>query len=64
MNAQHKINRIDNRIRRIRRRITELNADKTRECIFAEKAKREPDLGDIYAAIHRLENRLIQLNAA
>lgn len=64
MNAQHKINRIANRLRRIRRRLTELNADKIRECIMAEKAKREPILGDIYAAMHRLENRLHQLNAA
>jgi len=63
MNAQHKICKIGNRLRRIARRLTELNAAKTHEIMIAEKNKRDPNLGDIYATIHRLENRARELAA-
>lgn len=63
MNAQHKINRIGNRVRRLARRLIELNADKTHEIIMAEKSKREPNLSGIYAAISRMEKRLRELVA-
>jgi hypothetical protein len=57
MNAQHKLCKIQNRLRRIVRRITELNADKAWEVGHAEQMKRDPNLGGILATINRLENR-------
>ena len=59
MNAQHKICKIQNRLRRI----MELNADKAWEVRHAEQMKRDPNLGDILAAINRLENRRHELVA-
>ena len=61
MNAQHKLCKIGNRLRRIARRLTELNADKAHEIMASERNKREPNLGDISAAINRLENRAREL---
>lgn len=61
MNAQHKLNRIGNRLRRLARRITELNADKTSEIIKTKEHNRDPNLGNILAAINRLQTRMQQL---
>lgn len=61
MNAQHKLNRIGNRLRRLARHITELNADKTSEIIKAKEHNRDPNLGNILDAINRLQTRLQQL---
>lgn len=64
MNARHKENLNENRLRRITRRLKELATRKAAEVILAEKNKREPDLGDILATISRLEERRGELSAA
>jgi flagellar basal body-associated protein FliL len=51
MNNGHKLSRLANRLRRIRRRLIEWRATRTAEIIRAEKSKRDPALGDIQAAI-------------
>lgn len=62
MNAQHKINKLRNRMSRIARRLRELNNDKSSELMIAEKNQREPNLGGILSDIHRLENRQRQIS--
>ena len=61
MNAQHKFCKRKNRLRRIVRRITELESDKASEVIHASQMKRDPNLGGILANINRLENRRLDL---
>lgn len=61
MNEQHKLNRLNNRSKRIARRIAGLQADKVHEIVRAQKENRDPRLGDILAHINRLEIRAAQL---
>lgn len=63
MNAAHKQNKRDNRLRRIVRRLKELNAEKSREIEIAAKNQRDPNLGDILRDINRLTQRAHELGA-
>ncbi len=63
MNTQHKLNKAGNRLRRLSRRLTELESDKSHEINLAEENKREPNLSGILAAMTRLTNRQRELLA-
>lgn len=63
MNAAHRQNKRDNRLRRIARRLSELQSDKAREIECAAKNKRDPNLGDILRDINRLTQRAHELGA-
>ena len=64
VNAGHILGRIRNRLKRISRRIVELNAEKVAECIRAERMKRDPNLGDILAQLDRLDARQYMLTTS
>lgn len=63
MNAQHKLGRMGNRLRRIGRRIFELQADKAVEVQIANEHKRAPVLHGILGTINRLKRREKELKA-
>lgn len=64
MNAQHRINKSQNRKRRLPRLILEAKAHKISEIITAQKQNREPVLAGILSRLSRLENRLRELENA
>lgn len=63
MNTQHKLGRMGNRLRRIDRRIFELQADKAVEVQIANEHKRDPVLHGILGTINRLKRREKELKA-
>lgn len=59
MNAQHKLNKLGNRLRRIARRLKEIDYERTLEISRAQHSNREPDL-----APYALDNLRLQTRAA
>lgn len=61
MNAQHKVNRINNRIKRLARRLIELENDKAAVVKTAAIAGYEPDLSDLYKKIKAIKFRIQEI---